>query len=65
MNPFTFTQSKDLDGVLAPYVGLTMETTTSIIGAVLAGIALGAAVGGIFADRTDPRRLAVGLAASA
>jgi spermidine synthase len=47
--------------LLAPYVGLTMETTTSIIGAVLAGIALGAAVGGIFADRTDPRRLVVGL----
>ena len=47
--------------LLAPYVGLTMETTTSIIGAVLAGIALGAAVGGIFADRTDPRRLMVGL----
>jgi spermidine synthase len=47
--------------LLAPYVGLTMETTTSIIGAVLAGIALGAAVGGMFADRTDPRRLLVGL----
>jgi spermidine synthase len=47
--------------LLAPYVGLTMETTTSIIGAVLAGIALGAAVGGVFADRTDPRKLMVGL----
>src|SRR4051812_46678125 len=47
--------------LLAPYVGLTMETTTSIIGAVLAGIALGAAVGGAFADRTDPRRLLVAL----
>jgi spermidine synthase len=47
--------------LLAPYVGLTLETTTSIIGAVLAGIALGAAVGGRFADRRDPRRLLVGL----
>src|SRR5215218_3548561 len=47
--------------LLAPYVGLTLETTTSIIGAVLAGIALGAAVGGWFADRSDPRRLLVGL----
>jgi spermidine synthase len=47
--------------LLAPYVGLTLETTTSIIGAVLGGIALGAAVGGWFADRRDPRRLLVGL----
>jgi spermidine synthase len=47
--------------LLAPYVGLTMETTTSIIGAALAGIALGAAVGGRVADRTDPRLLLVGL----
>jgi spermidine synthase len=47
--------------LLAPYVGLTLETTTSIIGAVLAGIALGAAVGGWFADRRNPRRLLVGL----
>jgi spermidine synthase len=47
--------------LLAPYVGLTMETTTSIIGAVLAGIAIGAALGGWIADRTDPRRLVVGL----
>ncbi|HEY3828263.1 MAG TPA: fused MFS/spermidine synthase [Solirubrobacteraceae bacterium] len=47
--------------LLAPYVGLTLETTTSIIGAVLAGIALGAAVGGWTADRVDPRKLAIGL----
>src|SRR3954454_7248536 len=46
--------------LLAPYVGLTLETTTSIIGAVLAGIALGAATGGWLADRRDPRRLLVG-----
>jgi spermidine synthase len=47
--------------LLAPYVGLTLETTTSIIGAVLAGIALGAAGGGWLADRTDGRRLLAGL----
>jgi MFS family permease len=47
--------------LLAPYVGLTLETTTSIIGAALAGIALGAAVGGYFADRVDTRLLIVGL----
>jgi spermidine synthase len=45
--------------LLAPYVGLTLETTTSIIGAVLAGIAAGAALGGHAADRLDPRRLVV------
>jgi MFS family permease len=47
--------------LLAPYVGLTLETTTSIIGAVLAGIAAGAALGGRLADRLDPHRLVVGL----
>lgn len=47
--------------LLAPYVGLTLETTTSIIGAALAGIAAGAAIGGYFADRTNTRRLIVGL----
>lgn len=47
--------------LLAPYVGLTLETTTSIIGAALAGIAGGAAAGGYIADRTDTRRLIVGL----
>lgn len=47
--------------LLAPYVGLTLETTTSIIGAVLAGISVGAAVGGRIADRVNPRWLVVGL----
>jgi spermidine synthase len=45
--------------LLAPYVGLTLETTTAIIGAALAGIAGGAAIGGYLADRTDTRRLVV------
>src|ERR1700710_373193 len=47
--------------LLAPYVGLTLETTTAIIGAARAGIAIGAAVGGYFADRTNTRLLIVGL----
>lgn len=47
--------------LLAPYVGLTMETTTSIIGAALAGIAVGAALGGWLSDRREPRRLLVAL----
>jgi len=42
-------------------VGLTLETTTSIIGVVLAGIAGGSALGGRAADRSDPRRLLSGL----
>jgi hypothetical protein len=43
--------------LLAPHVGLTLETYTTIIGVVLAGIALGAAVGGRAADELEPRRL--------
>jgi MFS family permease len=47
--------------LLAPYVGLTLETTTSIIGAVLFGISAGAALGGRAADRVNPYWLVVGL----
>jgi MFS family permease len=47
--------------LLAPYVGLTLETTTSIIGAVLFGIAAGAALGGWTADRVNPHWLLIGL----
>lgn len=43
--------------LLAPYVGLSLETYTTIIGVILAGIAGGAACGGRLADRVDPRRL--------
>ncbi|MEZ0291929.1 MAG: fused MFS/spermidine synthase [Solirubrobacteraceae bacterium] len=43
--------------LLAPYVGLTLETYTTIIGVVLAGIAIGAAAGGRAADRVPPRPL--------
>jgi MFS family permease len=43
--------------LLAPYVGVSLETYTGIIGTVLVGIAAGAAAGGALADRMDPRRL--------
>ena len=47
--------------LLAPYVGLTLETYTTIIGVTLAGIAAGSALGGRAADTTDPRALLAGL----
>lgn len=43
--------------LLAPYVGVSIETFTGIIGVVLAGIAVGSWMGGVVADRVDPRRL--------
>ena len=41
--------------LVAPYVGVTLETYTGIIGTVLAGIAVGSAIGGRVADRVDAR----------
>ena len=41
--------------MLAPYVGLTLETSSTVIGVMLGGIAAGAAAGGGLADRNDPR----------
>ncbi|MBW3620333.1 MAG: fused MFS/spermidine synthase [Actinobacteria bacterium] len=43
--------------LLAPYVGVTLETFTGIIGTILAGIALGSWWGGRLADAHDPRGL--------
>lgn len=43
--------------LLAPYVGVTLETYTGIIGTVLAGIAVGSWLGGKLADRVEPRKL--------
>ena len=43
--------------LLAPYVGVSLDTYTGIIGTILAGIAVGAWAGGAAADRVDPRRL--------
>ena len=42
--------------LVAPYVGLTLETYTAAIGVALAAIAAGAAGGGRAADVVDPRR---------
>ena len=43
--------------LLAPYVGVTIETYTATIATVLAGISVGTWVGGYAADRMEPRRL--------
>jgi len=43
--------------LIAPYVGITLQTNTAVIGFALAAIAIGAWAGGAAADRTDPRRL--------
>ena len=42
--------------LVAPYVGLTLETYTAAIGVALAAISVGAAIGGRLADAVDPRR---------
>ncbi len=42
--------------LLAPYVGVTLETYTAIIGVMLGGIAGGAWLGGRLADRVAPNR---------
>ena len=43
--------------LVAPHVGVSLETFTAIIGTVLAGIAVGNTVGGQLADRHPPIRL--------
>jgi MFS family permease len=43
--------------MLAPYVGVTLETFTGIIGTVLAGISVGSWLGGRAADRYPPQRV--------
>ncbi|MEX2562326.1 MAG: fused MFS/spermidine synthase, partial [Nitriliruptoraceae bacterium] len=43
--------------LLAPYVGVTLEVYTAIIGVILAGIAMGSWWGGRAADRIDPRTM--------
>jgi MFS family permease len=47
--------------LIAPYVGLTLQTSTSVIGIALAAIAVGAWLGGAAADRFPPARLLVPL----
>jgi len=43
--------------LMAPHVGVSLDTFTGIIGTILAGIAAGAYAGGRLADRGDPLRL--------
>lgn len=43
--------------LVAPYMGLTLETSTAIIGFALGAIAAGAWFGGVVADRISPHRL--------
>ncbi len=43
--------------LLAPYLGLTLETSTMVIGIALCAIAFGSWMGGRVADRRDPRHL--------
>ncbi|WP_226966942.1 fused MFS/spermidine synthase [Streptomyces phaeolivaceus] len=43
--------------LLAPYLGLTLETSTMVIGIALTAIAVGSWLGGRVADQVDPRRL--------
>ena len=43
--------------LIAPYVGLTLQTSTSVIGIALAAIAVGAWLGGTTADRLPPAQL--------
>jgi spermidine synthase/MFS family permease len=43
--------------LLAPYLGLTLETSTIVIGTALAAIAVGSWSGGRMADRVPPQRL--------
>jgi len=43
--------------LVAPYVGVTLQTSSAVIGVALASIAYGAWTGGWLADRFDPRRL--------
>ena len=43
--------------LVGPYVGVTLQVTSSVIGIALAAIAYGAWLGGRLADRRDPRAL--------
>ena len=46
--------------LVAPFVGLTLESYTAAIGVALLGIAVGAKIGGTTADRIGPARVVAG-----
>ena len=43
--------------LVGPYLGVTLQTSSAVIGVALAAIAYGVWIGGALADRIDPRRL--------
>jgi MFS family permease len=43
--------------LVAPYIGVTLQTSSAVIGVALGAIAYGVWFGGWLADRRDPRRL--------
>jgi spermidine synthase len=43
--------------LVGPYVGVTLQVTSAVIGVALGAIAYGAWIGGWLADRRDPRRM--------
>src|SRR5262245_66511095 len=43
--------------LVGPYLGVTLQTSSAVIGVALGAIAYGAWTGGWLADRVDPRRL--------
>ena len=43
--------------LVGPYLGVTLQTSSAVIGIALAAIAYGAWTGGFLADRVDPRRM--------
>jgi len=43
--------------LVGPYIGVTLQTSSAVIGVALAAIAYGAWTGGWLADRVNPRRL--------
>ncbi|MHB8918839.1 MAG: fused MFS/spermidine synthase, partial [Desulfocucumaceae bacterium] len=54
---FTMTREMVASRLIAPYVGVSLYTWTSVIGIVLAGISAGSFTGGWMADRFNPGRL--------
>src|SRR5438034_6809521 len=42
--------------LVAPYVGVTLQTSSAVIGVALTAISVGAWTGGRLADEVDPRR---------
>ncbi|NPV71218.1 MAG: fused MFS/spermidine synthase [Firmicutes bacterium] len=54
---FTMTLELVASRLVAPVLGVSLYTWTSVIGAVLAGMSAGSFAGGWLADRRDPRQI--------